>query len=383
MEALNLLIKIFRFVLMVNKEIQIVSFNNPYPPDFGGAIDLFYKIEALSELGVKIYLHIYYDLRNDISGLMPLCETINLYKRNKSFVKLLSLLPYCVNTRFSAELIDNLNKREAPILFESIRTTGILRKHVFKQIIAVRCHNIEHDYSWGLFKSERNWLKKIAFFLEGYKLKYYESVLNKADVLFALSYYEHSYYNKHFKSDSYYLPVFHGNKELEVENGFGEYALYHGDLSISDNIRSVFFIINVFKDLKKPLIIASSKYITKLIDEVNKYENISFQLISCENHLDSLIKKAHINTLYSFQRSGTKLKVFNALYKGKHCIVNTNIIDDPDVLLACEVAENKMEYQNKVKNLFEKDFVVTQERYYALKKYDLKLNAEKLIKLMY
>jgi len=75
--------------------------------------------------------------------------------------------------------------------------------------------------------------------------------------------------------------------------------------------------------------------------------------------------------------------VFNALYKGKHCIVNTNIIDDPDVLLACEVAENKMEYQNKVKNLFEKDFVVTQERYYALKKYDLKLNAEKLIKLMY
>lgn len=368
---------------MIDKKIQIVSFNNPYPPDFGGAIDLFYKIEALNELGVKVYLHIFYDLRNDISELIPLCETINLYKRNKSFVKHLSLIPYCVNTRLSTELINNLNKNKAPILFESLRTTGVLRKHTFKQKIAVRCHNIEHDYSWGLFRSERNWLKKIAYFLEGYKLKHYESVLNKAQALITLSYYENSYYGKHFKNTSYYIPVFHGNKEFEVENGFGEYALFHGDLTVSDNMRSAFFIINVFKDLKKPLIIASSKYISRLIDEINKYENISFQLISSKNHLDNLIKKSHINTLFSFQRSGTKLKVFNALYKGKHCIVNTNMIDDPDVLRVCEVAENKIEYQNKVNNLFEKDFVLTKERYYALKKYDLKLNAEKLIKIMY
>lgn len=377
-----MLIKTFRFVLMINKEIQIVAFNNPFPPDFGGAIDLFYKIKALNELGVKIYLHIFYDVRSDTSGLIPLCETINLYKRNRAFIKHFSLLPFSVNTRLSKELINNLNKKEAPILFESLRTTGILREHVFRQKIAVRCHNIEHDYSWGLFKSERNWFKKAAFFLEGHKLKCYEPILNKVDMLLPLSNYEYSYYSKYFKSDSHYLPVFQRNIKLEAENGFGKYALYHGDLSISDNIRSAFFMISVFKDLNEPLVIASSKQIPKLVCEIEKYKNISFQLISYESQLDNLIKYAHINTLYSFQRSGTKLKVFNALYKGRHCIVNKNMIDDPDVLKVCEVAENKIEYQNIVTSLLKKHFIVTPERKIALKKYDSKLNAEKLMHIM-
>ena len=367
---------------MGNKEIQIVAFDNPYPPDFGGAIDVFYKIKALNELGVKIYLHIYYDVRSDVSGLEPLCETITLYKRNASIINHFSLFPYCVNTRISKVLIENLNKIKAPILFESMRTTGILKKHVFKQKTAVRCHNIEHDYSWGLFKSEGNWLKKTAFFLEGYKLKYYESILNYVDFLFTLSNHEQAYFSKNFKSTSVYLPVFHGDKDLEGEKGFGTYALYHGDLTISDNIKSAFFIIDVFKDLSNSLIIASSTLSKKLINEINKHDNISFQLISDENHLCNLIKKAHINTLYSFQRSGTKLKVFKALYMGRHCILNKNMIDDSDVLKVCEVAENKREYQNAVKRLFNKNFTTTNNRFDALKKYDSKFNAEQLIKIL-
>jgi hypothetical protein len=368
---------------MFEKEIQIVAFNNPYPPDFGGAIDIFYKIKALSKLGVKVYLHVFYDTRNDISGLEPLCETINLYKQKKSILKHLSLLPYSVNSRFSKELIDNLNKRDAPILFESIRTTGILRKHKFKQKTAVRCQNIEHDYSWGLFKSERNWFKKMAFFLDGYKLKYYEDIFNKVDVLFPISYHEYSYYCNNFNNDIIYIPVFQGYNELKSENGFGNYALYHGDLAISDNIKSAIFIINVFKDLNEPLIIASSTVVPKILERIKKHDNISFQFISDEKQLKDLIQGAHINTLFSFQRSGTKLKVFTALFNGRFCILNKNMIDDPGILKLCEVAENKIEYQFAVKKLFQKNYSQTQDRYEALKKFDSKLNAEKLIEVLF
>ncbi len=371
------------FAIMVDKEIQIVTFNNPYPPDFGGAIDLFYKIKALSELGVGIHLHIFYDKRSDISGLTSLCKTISLYKRKKSLFKHLSIIPFCVNTRFSKALIASLNKSQAPIIFESIRTLRVLNKYEFKQKKAVRIHNIEHEYSWGLYKSESNWFKKMAFFLEGYKLKYYEPILNKADVLFAISHYEHAYYNKYFKNECYYLPVFQGNNELECVDGFGKYALYHGDLSVSDNIKSAFFMIEVFKDLDKPLIIASSTKSYRLIAAINHYKNISFQFISNENHLNELIKNAHINTLYSFQRSGTKLKVFNALFNGRYCVLNNNMVDDLEVLKVCEVVENKIEYQTAVMRLFKQEFLVTQQRIKALKKYDSKLNAEQLIKVMF
>lgn len=368
---------------MIEKEIQIVTFNNPYPPDFGGAIDLFYKIKALSELGVSIYLHIFYDYREDFSGLMPYCKTINAYKKNKFFIKHFSLLPYCVTSRLSKELVNNLNRSNATILFESIRTTGVLKSNLFKHKIAVRCHNIEHEYSWGLYRSEHNWLKKAAFLIEGYKLKYYETILNKAHILFPISYNEYSYFDKHFKNKSIFLPAFHGNKKLQVENGFGKYALYHGDLSTADNIKSAFFIINIFKDLKEKLIIASSTKNSKLLEEINKHKNISFSLVSSENELSELIKNAHINVLYSFQKSGTKLKVFNALYKGRHCILNNNMIDDPDILQLCKVAENEKDYKSAVRTLFIQEYILTEERVEALKKYDAKQNAEQIIKAIF
>lgn len=374
--------KSFKFAVMVDKEIQIVAFNNPFPPNFGGAIDLFYKIRSLSELGVAIHLHIFYDKRSNISGLKLLCKTITLYKRKRWLIKHLSTLPFCVTTRFSKALIGNLNKSEAPIIFESLRTLGVLKRHKFKQKIAVRIHNIEHEYSWGLFKSERNWFKKLAFLLEGYKLKHFEFILDKADVLFTISNYEYEYCNKNFKADCYYLPVFQENSKLECLNGFGKYALYHGDLSVSDNVRCAFFMIEVFRDLNEPLIIASSTKQQKLLNEIKKYENISFELISDENNLNDLIKNAHINTLYSFQRSGTKLKVFNALFKGRHCILNKNVVDDIEVLKICEVIADKIQYQNAVRRLFKEEFFITQERSNALKKYDPDINAKQIIQVM-
>ncbi len=367
---------------MSKKEIQIIAFSNPYPPDFGGVIDVFYKIKALHELNVKVHLHYFYDSRNDISGLKPLCESLVLYKKETSLSKHLSFLPFSVASRISSDLIQNLKKRKAPILFESIRTTGVLKKHVFNQITAVRCHNIEHHYSWGLFKSEKKLLRKLAFLIDGYKLKYYESVLNKADFLYTISNFEFNYFNEHFKSNVFYLPVFQGGDKVLSKNGFGKYALYHGDLSIADNIKSALFIIDVFKDLNECLIIASSTRVPKIINEINKHNNISFQIIDNNEQLDSLIKEAQINTLYSFQKSGTKLKVFNALFKGRHCIINTNMIDAPDVLKICEVVQTKEEYKRAVKKMFEKKFLLTQERQNILKTYKAKNVAKILIETM-
>ncbi len=368
---------------MVSKEIQIVAFNNPYPPDFGGAIDIYYKVKALSALGVKVYLHIYYDDRKDISVLDALCEKIYLYKKNTSYFKHFSLIPYAINSRFSKTIINNLEAIDAPIIFESIRTTSVLLNYKFKQKVAVRCHNIEHEYSWGLFKSEQKWFKKIAFLLEGFKLKRFESVLNNADVLFPISFHEYSYFFEKFKPKTIYLPVFQKDNVISSQPGKGKYALYHGDLSISDNIRSALFIISIFKDLKCPLIIASSIKAAKVINEMKRYNNISFHFITDEYQLKTLISEAHINTLYSFQRSGTKLKVFNALFNGRHCVLNKNMIDDLDVLKICNVAENKLEYKKSVEELFRIEFEVTQERLNVLHKYNSKQNAEIIIKEMF
>ena len=42
---------------MENKRLHIVAFDVPFPANYGGAIDVFYKLKALHQLGIRITLH--------------------------------------------------------------------------------------------------------------------------------------------------------------------------------------------------------------------------------------------------------------------------------------------------------------------------------------
>ena len=54
----NKQIFIFNGKLLV--KINFVSMDIPDPPNYGGAIDIFYKIKAITELDCKIILHCFY-----------------------------------------------------------------------------------------------------------------------------------------------------------------------------------------------------------------------------------------------------------------------------------------------------------------------------------
>jgi hypothetical protein len=63
------------------KHLNIISFNVPYPPDYGGVIDVFNKIRWLSEIGVGIYLHVFTYNRPADKELEKYCEKVFYYKR--------------------------------------------------------------------------------------------------------------------------------------------------------------------------------------------------------------------------------------------------------------------------------------------------------------
>ncbi len=356
---------------MVSKKIQIVAFNNPYPVNYGGVIDVFYKIEALKAIGYKVYLHVFYEDREDIAVLKELCEEVYLYKRNKSFYNFFTLIPFSVKSRNSKELFDRLTKAlDVPVLFESIQTTYVLKKYNLNNKILVRTHNIEHEYYFGIARSESFFIKKLILYIEGWKLKYYQSILQKADVILTLSEKDTNYFNSLFKGKSLFLPVFHGNKKIEKTIvTSSKFALYHGDLSISDNIESAIFICSLFYELKQKLIIASSVFPKRIKKIIEKHSNIEFINILEESLLEDLLAKAHVNILVSMQESGTKLKVFNALYKGKHCIVNSNIVDDNNILKLCFVANTKNELKKIILKVFKTEYKLSNERVSVLENY--------------
>ena len=40
-------------------DLHIVSFNVPWPANYGGVMDVFYRLRALSRAGLRIHLHCY------------------------------------------------------------------------------------------------------------------------------------------------------------------------------------------------------------------------------------------------------------------------------------------------------------------------------------
>jgi hypothetical protein len=335
--------------------LHIVSFNIPYPPNYGGVIDVFYKIKELHQLDIKIYLHCFEYDRPQQKALEKYCEKVFYYKRSSNIKSLFSTTPYIIKNRESELLIDRLKKIDAPILFEGLHTTFPLTKTVFKSKVYIRTHNIEHDYFKGLAESESNIFKKLFYVLESFKLKKYEAILNKVAGIFSISPFEQEYFESKYGKKCNYIPAFHDAKPLENHSAKGDFILYHGDLRISDNIKAALFLIAIYKDSSYKLVIASSEK-SSIIKEINKHQNIYFETINTQKELELLFRKAHINTLVTFQKTGIKLKLLNALYQGKFIIANSKMIADTGLESLCELANTKEEILQKTAFLFSEEF---------------------------
>lgn len=369
----------------MNKKLHIVSFDVPYPPNYGGIIDIYFKIRELHKQGVEIHLHNY--ISNDKKEQVALekyCKKVYYYKRKNFLFSLLSFLPFRVKSRSNKKLLQNLKNLEIPILFEGLQSMYALSKFNFNNSY-VRAHNIEHTYFFGLAKSEKNILKKTIFFIEGHKLKRFEKKLKKAKGIFTISNFEQAYFSKIYQEKAHYIPAFHEVKLKNNHSAKGEFILFHGDLKVADNIKAALFLIDTYKNTEYNFVIATSVIENSIITEVKKYGNISIADIPTQNHLDELMKKAHINTLFSFQKTGIKLKLLNTLYKGKFILANSPLIEDTGLESLCTLANTKEEVLKTSKELFSKDFleINIQNRMSKLEKFNPTVSAKKIISIIF
>lgn len=341
-----------------NKTLHVVSFDVPFPPDYGGVIDVFYKIKSLAALGFRIKLHCWhYGRELGSEELEGFCEEVIYYKRNRFKNPFAGVLPYIVKTRMSDELVENLNKDQAPVLFEGLHTTAPLFFDEMKgRTVVVRNHNIESDYYRLLAEKESGSFKKAYFKQEAKLLKTYEEVLAKAAYVAAISTKDHEALSKRFTS--VYIPPFHPNEEVAEEVvGSKEYCLYHGNLAVGENNEAAVFLASkVFNRLPYKLIIAGNKASSQLKEACAGTENIEIRENLAIEEFDTLIKDARINVLPTFQDTGIKLKLINALYKGGHCVVNDEMVKNSGLEPLCVIANGADEFVHQIKGVFSKSF---------------------------
>ncbi len=367
---------------MSNKVLQIVSFDNPYPPIYGGIVEVYHKLKAIHDLGIEVHFHCFTNqIPHHFSELSTITEKIYFYKTTRDTRNFLSLLPFSVLSRNDSDLLRNLNKINAPILFESIKSTYLVHKNVLPNHRKfLRLHNIEYDYFSGLSKSEANPFKKYLYKSEGIKFANYEKVVSKFEAVFALSLFENNYIKNKF-DNSVYVPVFHGNEQVKQLTEHGKFAFYHGDLRMSDNLRAVKTLVAVFRRIPEmKFLIASSNAEQVVKRMIGSVGNIEFVKLESHEQLTHLLNDAHMNVMLSYQKSGTKLKLMTSLFNSRHCVINENISDDPKITNLCHVASSEEEIRAKIIQLKNQPFVDYDKRKNVLEDYlNDKNNAAKLL----
>ena len=326
----------------MNDHLHIISFDIPYPPDYGGVIDVFYKIRTLSEEGVKIILHCFEYNRMRAEILNQYCEKVYYYKRNVSLSAHVSYLPYTVYSRKNTDLINNLLKDNHPILFEGLMSCYYLSDKRLKNRFKIyRESNIEHDYYRELAKATKILKDRLYLYLESVKFRFFEKRLKYADLMLVVSKEDQKQLQQRFPENKVeYLPSFHPENDITSFIGLSDYVLYNGNLGVMENENAAVYLCeNVFSKLTCKCIIAGRNPSGELKKVVSQYPNVVLEHDISMERMEELIHNAQVHMLVTFQGTGLKLKLLNTLFAGRHVLVNSTMLAGTELAPVCHVAD--------------------------------------------
>ena len=379
----------------MNRHLHIVSFDLPYPPDYGGVIDVYYKIRFLAEAGVNVHLHYfsYGEARCDEAscrtGLERYCGTVQAYPRKTGWTSFLSMKPYIVYSRRSDELVRNLCMDDHPVLFEGLHTCYSLGDPRLKgRRLIYRESNIEHEYYRHLANAEKAWARKVFFLSESLKLRPFEKVLGASSGMLAVSLTDTEYLQKRFPGkEVQFIPSFHRDNDVVSLPGKGEYVLYQGNLSVPENVAAARYIVEKIWTINLPeLVIAGKNPSESLIRSAAAHANVRIIANPDEDLMFQLIREAHVNLMLTFQPTGLKLKLLNALFNGRFCLVNGEMTAGTGLGSLCTVGTTPDSFREQIVRLFSLTFSeqdAEHRREILLGRFSNQRNGELLLKAIY
>lgn len=344
----------------MSKTLHIISLNIPWPANYGGVIDIFYKLKALHACGIKIILHCFEYERPKAIELESFCEKVYYYRRKTGFLSNLTYLPYNVYSRKDKQLISNLLKDDYPILFEGLHTCYYIRdKRLANRFKIFRSCNIEHDYYREIGAAVKSRFLKCFYYTEAIRFKAFEKNAGNADLVIAVSQTDTDYFKRVFPENTVeFIPCFHENDHLTTTPGTSDFLLYHAKLSVKENEKAALYIITkVCNKLPYKCVIAGMDPPESLYKAAAPYPNIVIEANPTAERMHSLIREAHINLLITFQGTGLKLKLLNSLFAGRHVVVNSLMLAGSGLDELCQIADSPEQMIETCQQLMLQPFV--------------------------
>lgn len=374
------------------KRLHIIAFDVPTPPNYGGIVDVFYKLKSLHEAGVEIIYHCYFYKGHNppTTELEKYCAKLHYYERKQSLLDVVfSSLPYVVSSRRDTTLLINVLADPAPVLIDGIQCAYWLSHQDFcERKLLFRANNIEHKYYEGLAKWERNPLKKIYLKREARKLQKFELELKKVSDILSVAKMDVPHFSQ-YATTHHVPPFFNDSKESHFKPSAEDdeqYVLFQGNLSVKENEHAAVYIAeHIAPKSSHNFVIAGlhpSNYLKRVL---HKVPNVL--LIDSPSHekMNELIQLAQVNLLMTFQQTGIKLKLLHALQSGRHIIINSKMDDVGIFAEMVEVIDDSQAISDKIDELIILPFTHEMKterdaKFDAI--YSNKLNANKIISLL-
>ncbi len=368
--------------------IHIISFDIPFPANYGGVIVVYYHLKKLAEKGVKVILHCFeYGDRHPQSILLDYCEAVYYYPRSRQLHHQLSTLPFIVKTRQNPSLLKRLLADDYPILMEGLHCAGFINHPALaNRLKLLRMHNIEWQYYRNLAQLEPRWLHKLYLYLESQKLRHFEQKnITHANQILSLTALDAAYFGQ-WSDQVQLIGPFHAHEKVTSRLGRGSYILFHGKLSVEDNEKAALYLIEkVMPFTEAKLIVAGMNPSTALQATAAGQHNVELIANPSEGEMLELVRAAQINVLLSFQVAGIKLKLLNALFLGRHCLVNPTIVEGTELAPLCTIATDPSAFIQKIEMLWSQDFtteLMAKRKMVLQEKYSNEVAAKKTIQIL-
>lgn len=324
---------------MKSREIHIVSFDVPFPADYGGVIDVYNRAKAMKEAGFKVVLHVFEYGRGRNHEFHEIADAIFYYKRSSFLKSFLQRKAYITSSRISTELIQRLNESSSDlIILEGQHCSGILP--FLKRKAVVRIHNCEWEYYTALAEKETSFLKKMYFKREAKYLKKEEQVF-KSTSLLCITKKEQKYY-RNLGFEALHVPTVFFSEIQNTIFPSENYLLFHGNLSVSENENAVQQLIDENKKEKFTFkMCIAGKNPSKELKEQVEAAHFEIVVSPTETEIKKLIFGAKAHLLLTHQATGIKLKLIHALSSNRPVIVNEKMVQGTGLEDSCFVWDEK------------------------------------------
>jgi len=349
------------------ERILLVANDFPYPLNHGAAIDMWWHIQTLKNLGFRVDIVATVKAmppEEDIQTLKAQVDQLFIVQRQRGFKSAAAALPFQVQSRADLRTVALSSEYKAVVMVAEHVCSILQNPNLRAQKRILRLHNNEVRFFQELSKSSKNLLRKAFYRSEAAKFRVLSpKIMAKCDALWFISDYERKQHVKKHPADrekAFFVPPRVDRNAMGHRSLEGCRVLFIGTLAFANNSSAVEWYVSQVHQLLCGVVGYNFVVAGNTVGEsaevlegiVAPYQNIT--LIANPKEIESLYGIAAVFVNPVFRGAGLKMKTIDAILAGLPVVTTSTGVEGTGLMHQRHllVADTPKEFAECIRSIF-------------------------------